>query len=185
MFFMKWLNKIPYFRNRRITKTRESLSLVRTNFDEGLYSDDAVVRLHNILKSPVTSYEDDLVNGTVKRISLCTNSSMKALSILEKREVKKSNLEKSTLLKLDPEERYFSYWYSNQASVETFISTMLELTGLYTLSIASPSPVGVNGTEVQPQLDERTISFLESLTFRLLMLDTVSILEFYLESKYD
>ena len=184
MFFKKWWTKFSFFRRIEIKKLRKKLNTVIENFDSGFYNDSFIIILHSILKSPVIRFNEKLITNLYKDISLYTNSSAMALKSLEKKEIRKSNLEKSKLLKIEPEERTFSYWYSNQESVELFIEQMTIWIGLYIANL-SPGETTILGVESKEPLSEEVVEFLESLLFRILISDTATILDFYLESDYD
>ena len=75
--------------------------------------------------------------------------------------------------------RSFSRWYSNKESIETFVGV---LSVYLEKQVMLMEPVLVNGDKVvevvmTPDEDE----FLDSLLYRLALVDLVNIIDFYLE----
>lgn len=188
--FKNWLMKFSFFRKREFQKVKDQLNAVKENFENGHFNDIFIAVLHKILKSPVVRFDEDLVLGDVRHLTTYSNTSMKLLTAFNEKEILKSNLERSKLLGMIPHTRYFQDWYSNQESIEEFIEEMKLWMSLFLYrnndethgeSIYQvPYAFLDSNPDLRICLSEREESFMESLTSRLLMLDLVSILEFYL-----
>ena len=179
MFFKKLLAKIPFIRKRMIKSIRVKLTEILEDFDSGAFNDIYVKALQSILKSPVIDFNEELVLGSINPIKTFSNSSAALVLSIEKKEVKKSVMMKNGSVALTQNTRSFSRWYSNKESIETFvgvISVCLEK------QVMLMEPVLVNGDKVvevvmTPDEDE----FLDSLLYRLALVDLVNIIDFYLE----
>jgi hypothetical protein len=189
MFLDKLLNKIPFFRNRKIARMKKELDVIRAGFKEGYFEDKYIVSLHNIVKSPLNEFSDDLVNKTINKISLYTKSSVSALKLVKDTPLTKRQLEKSTIITLSQSTGYFSSWYSNEESVNDFISQMGIYLAVQVKMIEEPSDqfkgileASINKAITDYSLD---IDLYETLLYRFLLEDLVSIVSFYLETKYD
>ena len=181
MFFKKLLAKIPFIRKRMIKSIRVKLTEILEDFDSGAFNDIYVKALQSILKSPVINFNEELVLGSINPIKTFSNSSAALVLSIEKKEVKKSVMVKNGSVALTQNTRSFSRWYSNKESIETFvgvISVYLEK------QVMLMEPVLVNGDKVvevvmTPDEDE----FLDSLLYRLALVDLVNIVDFYLEEQ--
>ncbi len=183
MFFDKLLNKIPFFRKRKVNKIRKELVEIRNDFADGFFNDKYIISLHNILNSALVSFSGDLVNDSLNRITTYTKTSMNALKLIEKGDFKKSVLERSKLLNMKAEEGYFSEWYSHEESVIELISVMERVLQINVCQIKN---LDVHGHELIGQyVSEKDLELIESLLYRLLLEDVVNLTIFYLESKYD
>lgn len=183
MFFDKLLNKIPFFRNRRIKKIKEDLVEIKHDFTEGHFNEQYISGLHNILNSPLIDFSDDLVSSSLNDITTYTKSSMGASKLAEKPIISKATLGLSPLLSLNRSTGYFSEWYSNEDSLLEFINVMKLYLQAHTWQIASPDYQ--NQEKVSELINSMNPEFLDSLLYRLLLEDLVSIITFYVESKYD
>lgn len=183
MFFDKLINKIPFFRNRRIKKIKEDLVEIKRDFSDGFFNEQYISSLHNILNSPLMDFSDALVENAVNHIELYTKSSVSASKLAIKPIINKSNLMKSTLISLEKKTCYFTKWYSNEQSILEFVDLMKQCVQ------ASVWQSGDRDLHSHIQIDELINrldqDFLDSLLYRLLLEDLVSIITFYLESKYD
>lgn len=184
MFFQKLLNKIPFFRNRQIKKIKEDLVEIQRDFGEGFFNDRYIISLHNILNNSLLDFSDVLVQGTLNRFSSYTKSSMSALKLIEKPELKKTRLEKSTIISLVKETDYFSSWYSNEESVRMFIDRMGDYIRAQVWMMI-PEPDFDTQEKIDNYISELDTEVFDSLIYRLLLEDLVSMISFYIESKYD
>lgn len=189
--FKKLLMKFSFFRKREVRRVLDILEGVKDNFESGHFNGVFIMALHKILKSPVLRFDEYLVTHEVRHLTTYTNTSMKAVEGFKQKESKKSNLERSKLININPVKRYFQDWYSNQESIEEFISEMEMWLSLYLYRNDDPAGGTSNyiapyqyldfaGEEARLVLSLKEEDFMESLTSRLLMLDLVYILEFYL-----
>ena len=181
MFFKKLLAKIPFIRKRMIKSIRVKLTEILEDFDSGAFNDIYVKALQSILKSPVIDFNEELVLGSLNPITTFSNSSAALVLSIEKKEVKKSVMVKNGSVALTQNTRVFSRWYSNKESVETFIGT---ISVYLEKQVMLMEPVLVNGDKVvevvlTPEEDE----FLDSLLYRLALVDLVNIVDFYLEEQ--
>lgn len=193
MFFTKLLNKIPFFRNRKIKKLKRDLAEIKVDFADGFFNDKYIISLHNILESSQIDFSDDLVATSMDHITLYTKSSVSAVKLLERAEsddnstigspLKKTSLERSSLLSLSAEEDYFTNWYSNQESVEVLIEMMKPY--LQVQAWASKQPEMRYQDKINEYVNSLNPEILDSLLYRLLLEDLVTILIFYLEKNYD
>lgn len=184
MFFQKLLNKIPFFRNRQIKKIKEDLVEIQRDFGEGFFNDRYIISLHNILNNSLIDFSDVLVSGTLKKFTSYTKSSMSALRLIEKPELKKSKLEKSTIISLTKDTDYFSGWYSSEESVREFVDKMSHYI-LAQVWMAKTEPDYETQEKIDHYISELDIEVLDSLIYRLLLEDLVSIISFYIESKHE
>ncbi|MBQ5153833.1 hypothetical protein EGM85_11290 [Macrococcus caseolyticus] len=137
MFFAKLLNKIPFFRNRRIKKLKRELAEVNKDFTDGFFNDKYIISIHNILNTSLIAFSDDLVANSTEKLSLYSKTSMNALRLLDKKIFKKSILERSPLLSLTLTPNYFTSWYSNEESVVMLVGIMKEYIAANVLRIQS------------------------------------------------
>ncbi|AEV89709.1 hypothetical protein OBP_272 [Pseudomonas phage OBP] len=184
MFFQKLLNKIPFFRNRQIKKIKEDLVEIQRDFGEGFFNDRYIISLHNILNNSLMDFSDDLVSGSLNKFSSYTKSSMSALKLIDKPELKKTRLEKSNIVSLTKETDYFSAWYSNEESVREFIDKMSHYI-VAQVWLATPNPDYEAQEKIDHYISELNNEVFDSLIYRLLLEDLVSIVSFYIESKYE
>lgn len=185
MFFERLLNKIPFFRNRRIKKIKKDLAEIKMDFDDGFFNDKYINSLHNILNSSLIEFSEDLIEGTLNDIRTYTKSSLSAVKLIEKGVVKKSTLERDPTISMVETSRYFSDWYSNEDSVMEFVSLMREYVHVQVQQQAIPDGGLAAVLHVEKLTDSLNPDILDSLLYRLLLLDLVSVITFYLERKYD
>lgn len=191
MFLDKLLNKIPFFRNRRIAKEKkeikqmkEDLVNIKNDFAGGFFNEEFIIRLHNIVNSPLISFSEEIVSGTMYELDLRTKSSMMALQLLNKRVYNKSQLERSPLISMSINRGYFSQWYSNEESLVGFISGLKQYLAAQVWLIQNPEfeePQDMDWSEygdIDPEM-------FETLLYRLLLEDLVNIISFYLEIQYE
>lgn len=181
MFFEMLLSKIPFIRKRMIKSVRSKLAEILEDFDTGAFNDIYVKALQSILKSPVIDFNEELVLGSLNPITTFSNSSAALVLSIEKKEVKKSVMIKNGSVGTTQNTRVFSRWYSNKESIETFIGT---ISVYLEKQVMLMEPVLVNGDKVvevvlTPDEDE----FLDSLLYRLALVDLVNIVDFYLEEQ--
>lgn len=179
MFLTRLLNKIPFFRNRKIKKMKRELVNIQNDFSEGFFNQEFVISLHNILNSGLIAFSEDLVANSVNKVTLHSKSTMSALKLLETKTVKMSSIERSPLLSVAGQTCYFTEWYSNEESVHNFITILARYVEADVwqnkdLDIETANDVAEEFQDVDPEV-------LESLLYRLLLKDLVSILSFYLE----
>lgn len=184
MFLQKLLNKIPYFRNREIKKIKKNLAEIREDFADGFFNEQYVIGLHNILNNPLITFSDEIVHNTLGELALRTTTSLSAIKLIDRKVYKKSVLERSPLISMTQRKDYFSNWYSNEESVVAFVETMKAFLQTQVLSFT------VTDYQEQERIenvipDHLDLDMLETLLYRLLLEDLVSIVSFYLESKYD
>lgn len=191
MFLDKLLNKIPFFRNRRIAKEKREIKQmkgdlvnIRNDFAGGFFNEEFIVRLHNIVNSPLISFSEEIVSGTMYEIDLRTKSSMMALQLLNKRVYNKSQLERSPLLSMSLNRNYFSQWYSNEETLVEFIGGLKQYLTVQVWLIQNPEfeePQDMDWSEygdIDPEM-------FETLLYRLLLEDLVNIISFYLEIQHE
>ena len=191
MFLDKLLNKIPFFRNRRIAKEKrkikqmkDDLVNIKNDFAGGFFNEEFIIRLHNIVNSPLISFSEEIVSGTMYELDLRTKSSMMALQLLNKRVYNKSQLERSPLISMSINRGYFSQWYSNEESLVGFISGLKQYLAAQVWLIQNPEfeePQDMDWSEygdIDPEM-------FETLLYRLLLEDLVNIISFYLEIQYE
>lgn len=183
MFFDKLLNKIPFFRNRRIKKIKEQLTVIRNDFKEGHFNDVYISSLHNILNSSLVSFSDDLVRTSLGSVEMFSKSSTGAAKLVNDPIISRPTLEKSNLIGMELKKKYVSEWYSNEDSLVDFVNVMKLYLLVHTklmnnLDIQTHNEISTVGAITEPD-------FLDSLLYRLLLSDLVNITTFYVESKYD
>ncbi|QYN80115.1 hypothetical protein PQD71_gp211 [Kosakonia phage Kc263] len=184
MFLEKLLNKIPFFRKRRVAKIKKELVEIRNDFAGGFFNDKYITSLHNIVNSSLIAFSDDIVKGTINEITTYTKSSMSAVKLLEKGLLKKSELERSPLLSTARQTGYFSDWYSNEQSVLELISILKPYLQLQVWLIQEPD------FRQQEMIDDAitgliNLEIYDSLLYRYLLEDLVSIISFYIETQYE
>lgn len=184
MFLNKLLNKIPYFRNRQIAKIKRELAAIKNNFADGFFNEEFVASLHNIVNSPLIAFTDDIVDGSIKEISVRTKSSMSAVRLLEKKVFKKTDLERSPLISMEQQQVYFSEWYSNGESVLTFIRLMIPYIGAQIWLYKNPEFDDLETIDLT-EFGDIDVEIYDTLLYRLLLEDLVSIISFYLEIQYE
>lgn len=183
MFFSKLLNKIPFFRKRNIKKIQNELAEIKSDFVDGFFNDKYIISLHNILNTGLIEFSEGLVHDTLNKITLYSKTSQSAVAFLAKGDFKKSSLERSKLVNINGETDYFSNWYSNEESVNDLISVMRRVLQIQVCQI---NDLDVNDHEfISEHVSEKDLEFIESLLYRLLLVDTVNLSIFYLERKYD
>lgn len=191
MFLDKLLNKIPFFRNRRIAREKREIKQmkgdlvnIKNDFAGGFFNEEFITRLHNIVNSPLISFSEEIVSGTMYEIDLRTKSSMMALQLLNKRVYNKSQLERSPLISMSINRNYFSQWYSNEETLVEFISGLRQYLAAQVWLIQNPEfeePQDMDWSEygdIDPEM-------FETLLYRLLLEDLVNIISFYLEIQHE
>ncbi|EBY9763895.1 hypothetical protein D5W64_12350 [Salmonella enterica subsp. enterica serovar Saintpaul] len=183
MFFDKLLNKIPFFRKRRVKKMKEQLTAIRKDFKEGHYNDVYISSLHNILNSPLVSFSDDLVRTSLGSVEVYSKSSMGAFKLVNDPIISRPTLERSNLIGLELKKKFVTEWYSNESSLTDFVNIMKLYLLMHTkmfanVDVKTHNEMSVIAAAVEPD-------FLDSLLYRLLLSDLANITTFYIESKYD
>lgn len=184
MFLDKLLNKIPYFRNKRIAKMKKDLVEIKNNFSEGFFHAEFVRRLHNIVNSPLIAFSEEIIYGTLKEITLRTKSSMMALKLLEKKVYTKGDLERSSLLSMTQHRGYFNEWYSNEESVLGFIGGLKPYIAAHVWLNENPEIELLEEVDLSDFGDIDTEMY-DTLLYRLLLEDLVNIISFYLEIQHE
>ncbi|QZA70730.1 hypothetical protein AH04_257 [Erwinia phage AH04] len=184
MFLDKLLNKIPYFRNRRIAKMKRDLVDIKNNFANGFFNDEFLVSLHNIVNSPLIAFTEDIVYGTMKDITLRTKSSVSAYTLLEKKVFKKTELERSPLISMSMNTGYFNEWYSNEASLLNFIAILKPYLAAQIWLNNNPEFELLEDVDLS-EYGEIDVEMYDTLLYRLLLEDLVNIISFYLEIQYE
>lgn len=189
MFLDKLLNKIPFIRKRRIAKLQKELSKINSGLINGVFLDKCIISLHNIVNNPLVTFSDDFVSKSISKIELYTKSSVSALRLLMEGQKTKSQLDNSKLIYVNKKNVFFSNWYSNEDSVSDFVN-LLNLYLETQVRIIKSGSNGESGFDFQEKTDEvitdhLDIELYDSLLYRLLLEDLVSIVSFYLENKYD
>lgn len=183
MFFNKLLNMIPFFRKRNVKKIRKELVDIKNDFADGFFNDKYIISLHNILNSGLIEFSGDLVNSSLNKIATYSKTSQGAVTLINKGDFKKTTLERSKLININENTDFFSNWYSHEESVNELISAMRRVLQIHVCQIKN---LDVNGHEFIGQyVSESDLEFIESLLYRLLLIDVTSLSIFYLESKYD
>lgn len=183
MFFNKLLNMIPFFRKRNIKKIRKELVDIKNDFVDGFFNDKFIISLHNILNSGLIEFSGHLVDNSLGKISTYSKTSQNAVMLINKGDFKKTTLERSKLMNMNSNTDYFSNWYSHEDSVIELISAMRRALQIHTCQIKG---LDMNSHEFIGQyVSESDLELIESLLYRLLLIDVVSLSIFYLESKYD
>lgn len=183
MFFNKLLNMIPFFRKRNVEKIRKELVEIKNDFADGFFNDNFIISLHNILNTGLIDFSGDLVDDSLGKITTYSKTSYNAVTLINKGDFKKTTLERSKLMYMNGETNYFSNWYSHEDSVNDLISAMRRSLQIHVCQIKG---LDVNSHEFIGQyVSESDLEFIESLLYRLLLIDVVSLSIFYLESKYD
>lgn len=191
----KWLMNFSFFRNREISKIKNQLEEIKEDFDKGNFSDIFMVALHKILESPVLRFNEELVEGTFEHITTYSNSSAKAVMTFEKLLSRKTGLEKSKLININPIERYYQDWYSNEDSVWSFVAEAQTFLDFYlyrntdptygSAPFKIPTPHWVVEDGERLVISEEIEDFLDGLTFRLLLLDVIAVMEIYLGNGHE
>lgn len=184
MFFEKLLNKIPYFRNRRIAKMKRDLVEIGKDFADTHFNDKYVVNLHNIVNSPLISFSDDIVSRSIGKLTTYTKTSVSAVKLLESKTYKQTSIERSNLMSTNKSTIYFSEWYSNEESVLELVELLRPYLQVQAWMHSNP------GYESQEQIDAAVSDLIDaelfdSLLYRYLLEDLVSIISFYLENQYE
>lgn len=205
MFFKSLFMRFSFIRKWVKRKTKESLfNLLEKVEHQGSLEKDDITTLHSIVKASVVSFNEELILGTTDSINFYTNTSVRALKALDKKEVISINLGKSNDLSLLPGIRRFDEWYSNQESVEEFVSMMslrLEQQVMLNSIITKEDPtldkwrnnlrpirdVNTGCIDFEPMfmLTEDDEDFLQSQLYRILLLDLMGILWFYMNHQSD
>lgn len=184
MFLQKLLNKIPFIRKRRVAKIKRDLVEIKNDFAAGFFNEKFISSLHNIVNSPLIAFSDEIVTGTTKQITTYTKTSVMAVRALEKPLLKKSELERSVFLSGTRQTGYFSDWYSNEESVLNLIEMLKPYLQLQAWLFKEPS------FKQQELIDEAitdviNLDLYESLLYRYLLEDLVSVISFYIETQYE
>lgn len=183
MFLDKLMNKIPFFRKRRINKIRKELDAIEKDFADGFFNDKYIISLHNILNTGLIKFSDTFVGDSLNKISTYSKTSQSALKLIEKGVYKKSVIERSPLISMVKETVYFTDWYSNEDSVTELLQVLLRAS---MINIAQNSELGIDShLAVSDYVSEKDNVFIESLLYRLLLEDLVTITKFYLESQHE
>lgn len=164
-------------------KIRASLEEIKKDFREGFYNQVYVLTLHNILNSGYIKLDDEIVVNSIGKVELYTKSTTSALKLLEKEIYKKSSMERSNLLTMNLNEKYFTEWYSNEESVLSFI----KIIGKYIEGeLWENTPVEIDLVDaVEERFQDINLEILDSLLYRYLLWDLVSILTFYVERQHE
>lgn len=183
MFLDKLLNKIPFFRNRRIKKIKEQLVAIKNDFKEGHFNDVYISSLHNILNNPLVSFSEELIRLSLGSVEMYSKSSSGASKLVSKPIISRPTLEKSTIISLEAKNKYVSEWYSNEQTLLEFVETMklyllIQCKMFHQVDTKTHEELNQLGTGTDPD-------FLDSVLYRLLLSDLVNITTFYVESKYD
>lgn len=182
----KFLMLFSFFRKREIRKLRKQLDLIKDDFTGGYFNNKYIVALHNILKSPVISFKDDLGYGSLKLIQVHSKSSSEALKRLKRLESTIDTISPNPSIVSKQVTKYFSLWYSSESSVIEFFEHIQYFLGIQVTIENKDIVTGFDGNPlVRVVIDEKEEQFLESLLYRLLLVDATFILDFYLESAYE
>lgn len=184
MFLEKLLNKIPFFRKRRVAKIKKDLVDIKNDFAAGFFNEKFISSLHNIVNSPLITFSDAIVADTTNQITTYTKTSVTAVRALQKPLLRKSELERSTLLSGVRQTGYFSDWYSNEESVLNLIEMLKPYLQLQAWLFKEPS------YQQQELIDEAisdviNLDLYDSLLYRYLLEDLVSVISFYIETQYE
>lgn len=183
MFFNKLLNMIPFFRKRNVKKIRKELVDIKNDFADGFFNDKFIISLHNILNSGLIDFSGHLVNDSLSKVTTYSKTSQGAVTFINKGDFKKTSVERSKLISMTESTDFFSNWYSHEESVFDLISIMSRALQIHVCQIKN---LDVSGHELISQhVSESDLEFIESLLYRLLLIDVTSLSIFYLESKYD
>lgn len=164
-------------------KVMNSLSELITKVDQqGSFNPEDISTLHNIVKSPVVRFNEDHVLGADDSIKFYTNTSMCALGALQKKDEPGLMFGKNVDMTTNPIERPFARWYSNRASVELFVG---ELGAIVERQSLLGNRIVDNSGELLYPLTVDEELFFESLIYRLLKLDMMEIIMFYLSRVED
>jgi len=205
MFFKSLFMRFSFFKKWKMRRTKETLDTLYDKVEsQGAFEEEDITTLHSIVKTSVISFNEELVSGTSDSIRFFTNTSMKAMSALVKRDVVTVNLAKSKELSLTPESRQFDEWYSNQTSVEEFVNAIalrLEQQAILYSTITEETPgsklfrynlVPIWNDEIRCidfeqrfLLSEEDHNLFESQLYRILLLDLIGILRFYMNHQLD
>lgn len=184
MFLNRLLNKIPYFRNKRIARMKKDLVEIRNNFSGGFFNAEFISRIHNIVNSPLIAFSEEIIYGTMKEIDLHTNSSIMALKLLNKKVYSKSDLERSSLLTMTQHRGYFNEWYSNEESVIGFIEGLKPYIAAQVWLNENPEIEILEEVDLSEFGDVDTEMY-DTLLYRLLLSDLANIISFYLEIQHE
>ncbi|QDH47155.1 hypothetical protein PQC07_gp046 [Aeromonas phage D3] len=181
--FEKLLMRFSFFRRRAKRKLRTTLAVLTEKINQqGAFNDDDIVTIHNIVKSPLISYDESLVLGADETIRFYSVTSNKALVALEKRPDVLSPANLNYDITANPKERPFYTWYSNQDSVRHYVDTVSEMLDAHVDTIVTE--IDIKGTW-RPTLTEEDQEFHDGLLYRLFLLDLLNIINFYMERQSD
>ncbi|WNV45958.1 hypothetical protein [Aeromonas phage AerS_266] len=182
----KFLMLFSFFRKREILKLRKQLDLIKDDFTGGYFNNKYIVALHNILKSSVISFKDDLVYGSLKHIQVHSKSSSEALKRFKKLNDTIETVSPNPSVNSKQITKYFSLWYSSESSVIEFFEYIQYFLNIQVNMEDENIVTGFDGNPlIRVVIDEKEEQFLESLLYRLLLVDATFILDFYLESAYE
>lgn len=182
----KFLMLFSFFRKREILKLKKQLDLIKDDFTGGYFNNKYIVALHNILKSPVVSFKDDLGYGSLKLIQVHSKSSSVALKKLKRLDSTIDTTSPDPSIVSKQITKYFTLWYSSEESVTEFFQYIQHFLQIQIAIEDENIPTGFDGNPlVRVVVDEKEELFLESLLYRLLLVDATFILDFYLESAYE
>jgi len=167
-----------------VAEIKRDLAVIKERFNEGFFEHSHIRRLHNIVNSPLVSLSEDVVYGTMKDISLRTKSSAMAVKLVEAKVFKKSDLERSPFITMSRNRVYFNDWYSNKETLTRFIDLLKPYLAVDVWLQDNPE------IELLEELDftefgDIDIGMYDTLVWRLLLEDLVSIISFYLEIQYE
>lgn len=181
----KWLERIPLYnliRGSRSHKSRqtslEKLYLIKDSFKQAVSYDDIYDSLKGILLNDLRTLQLELIKDKTTKVSFHTKTSNSALELIDDNVYGYESLNASTTKyssELIP--RPFMYWESNDESILLFYSFMKEMIIKATLLYGTVD----NSTLENNQISEEEKIFIDSILFRELCFDFISLLVFYLE----
>lgn len=176
--FKSLLVKVGFIRRWMKRNIKKALEELMEKVDhQGAFNPEDITALHNIVKSPVVTFKEELVLGVRDDIGFYTNTSVRALSALEKMDDSTLNFGRNPDIKIAKESRPFNKWYSNKESVTLFVSTLSSVIEQQHL-LYSQTP-GIDGVLGNPITEQEEMLF-DSLCYRLLKFDLMEILYFYM-----
>lgn len=183
--FAKMLGKLPFV--GRYLKYKEvqsfdfdikELYLIRDSFKEAVSYEEIYDSLKRILSNPRTELQIELIRNKNAKVSFHSTTSQNALDLIDKEIFGAESLAVSHhLLSSTLVERPFIYWESSDQSILLFYSFMKSMVSKALLTYKTIDDKDLKNN----QISEKEMLFINSILFRYLCFDFITLLVFYLE----
>lgn len=178
---VKQINK--KLKEKRIYNTLISANTLKYKIEESNYTEKDLIDFKDNLKKIEIDYSILKIVNKLTKISFYSTSSQEALESIRKKHYHKETITKYKGVNLNPQLITFNSWFSSEESIKFFITFY---TGILEKNILLEHYISIDEkTRNNIQISKEEEKYINSILYRLLLCDFLSLLSLLLETTYE